>query len=106
MCLAIPSRIVSIDGLTALVDVCGARRQASPMLLPEEVGVGDYVLVHAGFAMQKVGHDVAEESLRFFAALVEEERRAGEGGEAAGEMGGVLARGTIRWGGDEPSADR
>jgi len=54
MCLAMPSRIVAIQGATATVDVLGARRKASLMLLPEAAGVGDYVLVHAGFALQKV----------------------------------------------------
>ena len=64
MCLAIPSKIVRIDNLIATVDVYGARRDISLMLLPEEVTVGDYVLVHAGFAIQKVARDFAEESLK------------------------------------------
>jgi len=63
MCLAIPSKIVTIDNLVATVDVYGARRDINLMLLPEEVIVGDYVLVHAGFAIQKVERDIAEESL-------------------------------------------
>jgi len=54
MCLAIPSRIISIDDLTATIDVYGARRQVSLMLLAEEPRIGDYVLVHAGFAIQKI----------------------------------------------------
>jgi len=54
MCLAIPSRVISIDDLTATIDVFGARRQVSLMLLPEEPRIGDYVLVHAGFAIQKL----------------------------------------------------
>ena len=54
MCLAIPSRIISIDDLIATIDVYGARRQVSLMLLPEEPRIGDYVLVHAGFAIQKI----------------------------------------------------
>lgn len=60
MCLAIPSRIVSIDNLFAVIDVFGARKEVSLMLLPEEPRVGDYVLVHAGFAIQKVDRDVVE----------------------------------------------
>jgi hydrogenase expression/formation protein HypC len=70
MCLAIPSRIVSTDGFTAIVDVCGARREANLMLLPEEVAPGDFVLVHAGLAMQTVDRHTAEESLTFFSRLV------------------------------------
>lgn len=62
MCLAIPSRIVEIKDFTALIDVRGARRRISLILLPEEASVGDYVLVHAGFAIQKVNPDAARES--------------------------------------------
>ncbi len=60
MCLAIPSRIINIDNLFATIDVFGARKEVSLMLLPEEPRVGDYVLVHAGFAIQKVDRDIVE----------------------------------------------
>jgi hydrogenase nickel incorporation protein HypA/HybF len=62
MCLAIPSRIVSIksDTLFATIDVFGARKEVSLMLLPGEPRVGDYVLVHAGFAIQTVDKDIVE----------------------------------------------
>ncbi|HEB74728.1 MAG TPA: HypC/HybG/HupF family hydrogenase formation chaperone [Nitrospirae bacterium] len=63
MCLAVPSKIIRIDDLVATVDVMGARREISLMILPEEVNVGDYVLVHAGFAIQKVREDTALDSL-------------------------------------------
>ncbi len=64
MCLAIPSKIVKIDNMIATVDVYGARRDVNLMLLPEEAAVGEYVLVHAGFALQKVDQDIALESLQ------------------------------------------
>jgi hydrogenase nickel incorporation protein HypA/HybF len=60
MCLAIPSRIISINNPFATIDVFGARKEVSLMLMPEEPKVGDYVLVHAGFAIQKVDRDVVE----------------------------------------------
>ncbi len=60
MCLAIPSKIVSKDNLFAIIDVFGARKRVSLMLMPEEPKVGDYVLVHAGFAIQKVDTDIVE----------------------------------------------
>jgi len=63
MCLAVPSKIIRINDLTATIDVMGARREISLMILPEEVNTGDYVLVHAGFAIQKVQEDVALDSL-------------------------------------------
>ena len=60
MCLAIPSRIISIDDLFAMIDVFGARKRVSLMLMPESPRIGDYVLVHAGFAIQKVEKDIVE----------------------------------------------
>ena len=63
MCLAIPSKVVRIDNMVATVDVYGARRDVSLLLMPEEVLLGDYVLVHAGFAIQKVEKRYAEDSL-------------------------------------------
>jgi hydrogenase expression/formation protein HypC len=97
MCLAIPSKIIEKSDLTATVDHCGARRDVSLMLLPDEVAVGDYVLVHAGFAMQKVDPEAARSSLDFFGRLVEAEKVRGEGGSSDDEMSEVLRRGTIKW---------
>ncbi len=53
MCLAFPAKVLKIDGDLATVERAGVKRSASLMLLPE-AKVGDYVLVHAGFAMQVV----------------------------------------------------
>ena len=64
MCLAVPAKIVDIQDQLASVEVSGVRRAASLMLLPE-AAVGDYVLVHAGFAMQIVD----EEEVRAMEAL-------------------------------------
>jgi len=72
MCLAIPSKIVKIDNMVATVDVYGARRDVNLMLLPEEAAIGDYVLVHAGFALQKVEQDIAEESLKMIKETFEQ----------------------------------
>ena len=72
MCLAIPSRIVSINDMRAVIDVYGARREINLMLMPEEVGIGDYVLVHAGFALQKVEQESAAEALKVISAIVED----------------------------------
>ena len=65
MCLAVPAKVVEIKDQLASVELNGVRRAASLMLLPE-AAVGDYVLVHAGFAMQIVEADEAEriEALR------------------------------------------
>lgn len=81
MCLAIPSRIVSINDIMATVDVHGARRDISLMLMPEEVSAGDYVLVHAGFAIQKVSNEVAEEAHRVLREIAEKLQEAEQRGE-------------------------
>ncbi len=76
MCLAIPSQIVKMNNMMATVDVMGARRDVSLMLLPEEVAEGDFVLVHAGFAIQKVSEEAAHDSLQLLRELVREMEQA------------------------------
>ncbi|MGC9320440.1 MAG: HypC/HybG/HupF family hydrogenase formation chaperone [Armatimonadota bacterium] len=62
MCVAIPSKIVSIEGSVATVDVGGSRSTARLDLI-EDAQVDDYVLVHAGFAITKVDPEHARETL-------------------------------------------
>ena len=71
MCIAIPSRIISISDMTATVDVYGARREVSLLLLADDAKIDDYVLVHAGFAIQKIDNDAAAESLKLIKELIE-----------------------------------
>jgi hydrogenase expression/formation protein HypC len=73
MCLAIPSEIVEIREKMATVDVSGIRREVSLLLLPEEASVGDYVLVHAGFAIHKIDREAAEEALKLINEIAEKE---------------------------------
>ena len=63
MCLGIPGLIVGIKGDTATVDVAGTKKDASLRLM-EKAAVGDYVIIHAGFAIEKVDTEKAEETLR------------------------------------------
>lgn len=72
MCLAVPSKIIEIDGPMATVDVMGLRKQVSLMLLPEEPKIGEYVLVHAGFAINKMEPAEAEEALKIFEKIFKE----------------------------------
>jgi hydrogenase nickel incorporation protein HypA/HybF len=58
MCLAVPAKVISIDNDMATIDVYGARKDVSIILLSEEPVIGDYVLVHAGFAIQSIKADV------------------------------------------------
>ena len=63
MCLAIPSKIVKIENNVATIDVDGVRREASLLLL-EDPRVGEYIIVHAGFAINKINEEDALESLK------------------------------------------
>mgnify|MGYP000576729984 FL=1 len=63
MCLAIPSKIVKIENNVATIDVDGVQREASLMLV-ENPRIGDYVIVHAGFAINKINEEDALESLK------------------------------------------
>jgi hydrogenase expression/formation protein HypC len=62
MCLAIPSKITKIENNMATIDVEGIQREASLLLL-EDARVGDYVIVHAGFAISKLDEAAAQETL-------------------------------------------
>ncbi len=67
MCLAIPSKVIEIkDNSTAVVDTMGSKRLVSTMLLEERVNVGEYLLIHVGYAMQKIDEKEAMESLGLF----------------------------------------
>jgi hydrogenase expression/formation protein HypC len=70
MCLAIPARVIQIEEGLGLVELGGVVREASFMLLPD-AQVDDYVLLHAGYALQKVDEAEAEETIRLLADLAE-----------------------------------
>ena len=67
MCLAIPSKVIEIkDENTVIVDTMGSKRLVSTMLLEKPALIGDYLLIHVGYAMQKIDEKEAEESLNLF----------------------------------------
>ena len=68
MCLAIPAKVIAIEDDMAVVELGGVTRLASLMLVPE-TKVGDYVLLHAGFAIQRLDEEEAQETLRLFAEM-------------------------------------
>ena len=70
MCLAIPTLIKSVEGTSARAEIGGVERTISLALTPE-ARVGDYVLVHTGFAISVVDEDEAQETLRLLAELAE-----------------------------------
>jgi len=65
MCLAVPVRIVSVEGTNAEVEIGGVRRQVSLWLTPE-ARVGDYVLLHTGYAITVIDEAEAEQTLKLF----------------------------------------
>ncbi len=71
MCLGVPMQVKSIAGETAVCEIDGVKREASLMLV-EDVLVGDFVLIHAGFAMEKLDPDEAEATLSLFRRILAE----------------------------------
>ena len=78
MCLAVPARITEIHGASAKVDMAGVVRVANLMMLPS-AEVGDYVILHAGFAIEKLDEEEAHRTLELF-------RQMGEAMEAEGGL--------------------
>ena len=69
MCLAIPAQVVELrDGDSAVVDLAGVRKEIS-LSLVENVVVGDYVIVHVGYALNKLDPEEAAKTLALFAEL-------------------------------------
>ncbi|MEE4255595.1 MAG: HypC/HybG/HupF family hydrogenase formation chaperone [Bacteroidales bacterium] len=84
MCLSIPAKVESIEGEMAMVSVGNVSYKASLQLL-DDVEVGDYILLHTGFAIQKISEEEAAETLRIFEEfedlnkqLDDEEKETGE----------------------------
>jgi hydrogenase expression/formation protein HypC len=72
MCLAIPGKVVEIrDGMLATVDVGGVRREVS-LVLVDGIEVGDYVIVHVGYALNRLDPEEAEQTLELFRQVARE----------------------------------
>ncbi len=69
MCLAVPMQIIAIDQDTAVCEIDGVRRHASLMML-DTAAVGDFVLIHAGFAIEKLDPREAEITLQLFREII------------------------------------
>ena len=66
MCLALPAEVLSIDGDDAVVSLDGVRKRIS-LALVEDVAVGDFVLVHVGYALNRLSPEEAEKTLALMA---------------------------------------
>lgn len=69
MCLAVPVQIVAVEGTDAEVDIGGVRRRISIMLTPE-AKVGDYVLLHTGYAINVIDEAEAQETLKILEEMM------------------------------------
>jgi len=73
MCLSIPSKVTHIDeNNMATVDTMGVKREVTLDLIDEKVEVGDYVLIHVGFAMNKISKEEAQDSLELYEQIVQQ----------------------------------
>jgi len=71
MCLGVPMRVVSINDEVAVCEIDGVKREASLMMV-ENVAVGDFVLIHAGFAIEKLDEEDARQTLQLFRELLDQ----------------------------------
>lgn len=63
MCLAVPMRVISIDGNDIVAETYGVKREASLMITDEDIQLGDFVVVHAGFVISKLDEKEAQITL-------------------------------------------
>ncbi len=76
MCLGVPMQVISIDGTDIVAEIDGVRREASLMILDDPVAVGDFVIVHAGFAISRLDEEEARETLAIMREVFKEEDMA------------------------------
>jgi len=73
MCVGVPMQVVSIDGDDIVAEVDGVRRSASLMMLGDEVKIGDFLIIHAGFAISRLDEVEARETIRLMKEFFSEE---------------------------------
>jgi hydrogenase expression/formation protein HypC len=71
MCLGIPAKVIRIEDHLATVEIGGARKEIG-LLLVDDISVGDYVIVHAGYAINKINEKEAEETISLLRRLADE----------------------------------
>ena len=84
MCLSIPAKVEKIEDDMAIVSVGGTKYNASLQML-DDVNIGDYILLHTGFAIQKLTPEEAEESLKVFEEFEELNKKLDEEEKEKGE---------------------
>jgi len=70
MCLGVPAKILEASDGVAVVELGGVRREVSLMLI-DDASVGEWVIIHAGFAIEKLSEEAAEQTLALFREIAE-----------------------------------
>ncbi len=70
MCLGVPAKILEVRDSAAVVELGGVRREISLMLI-DDVSVGEWVIIHAGFAIEKLSEEAAEQTLALFREIAD-----------------------------------
>ncbi len=74
MCLGVPMKLVEINYPVAVAEAKGVKREVYLQLIPEDqIHLGDYVIVHVGFAIQKLSPEEAEETWRYLDQILAQE---------------------------------
>lgn len=73
MCLGVPMQVVELHEDLVVAEVDGVRREASLLMLADPVKLGDYVIVHAGFAISRLDAAEAEETLQLMREILDSE---------------------------------
>ncbi len=87
MCLGVPGRVLTIDGMLATVDFFGVKREVRLELIDEPVAPGDYVLNHVGFAIRRIPEEDIEGTRELYEQLMKE---AAEGDLMAEDVRGEV----------------
>lgn len=86
MCLGVPGRVVEVNGMTAVVDFFGVRRETRLDVIDEPVQPGDYVLNHVGFAIRRIPEEEIAETLGLYEELMREAEADAMASDVRGEI--------------------
>ncbi|MBI2358115.1 MAG: HypC/HybG/HupF family hydrogenase formation chaperone [Deltaproteobacteria bacterium] len=86
MCLGAPGKVIEVNGLSASVDFWGVKRKVRLETVDEPVGIGDYVLVHVGFAIRRIPEEQVQETLALYDELVAAEKKDLMAADIQGEV--------------------
>jgi hydrogenase expression/formation protein HypC len=78
MCLAIPMEVKTITGNAAMVEYEGTRREVRLDIIDERPEIGDYVIIHAGFALHRIDEGEAKERLKYWKEILAQPHEASE----------------------------